>query len=79
MCICNVLGNPVALDITQAEPLLDNITPDAFLADKVYDADRLIDRLIQRETDFAFYREQSLVERFFNELKKLSRYRNPLK
>ena len=54
--ICYALGNPVELgitpgqdaDITQAEPLLENIDPDAFLADKAYDADRLIDRLIQR-------------------------------
>ena len=54
--ICDALGNPVELgitpgqdaDITQAEPLLENIDPDAFLADKEYEADRLSDRLIQR-------------------------------
>ncbi len=50
-----------------------------------YDADRLIDRLIQRgitpvippkrnrttrrKTDFSLYRERNLVERFFNKLK----------
>lgn len=42
-------GNPVALDITpgqdadisHAEPMLENIDPDAFLADKAYVADRL--------------------------------------
>lgn len=72
-------------DITQAEPLLENIDRDAFLADKAYDADRLIDRLIQRgitpvippkrnrttrwKTDFSLYRERNLVERFFNKLK----------
>ena len=72
-------------DITQAEPLLENIEPDAFLADKAYDADRLIDRLIQRgitpvippkrnrttrrKTDFSLYRERNLVERIFNKLK----------
>lgn len=54
--VCDALGNPVELgttpgqdaDITQAEPPLENIDPDAFLADRAYDADRLIDRLIQR-------------------------------
>ncbi|WP_373687453.1 IS5 family transposase [Acetobacter sp. P5B1] len=92
--ICDAPGNPVELgitpgqdgDITQAEPLLENIDPDAFLADKAYDADRLINRLIQRgitpvippkrnrttqrKTDFALYREQNLTERFFNKIKK---------
>ncbi|GCE89771.1 transposase [Komagataeibacter diospyri] len=91
--ICDALGNPVELgitpgqdaDIPQAEPLLENIDPDAFLADRAYDADRLIDRLIQRgitpvippkrnrttrrKTDFSLYRERNLVERFFNKLK----------
>jgi len=59
-------------DINRAEPMLENIDPDAFLADRAYDADRLIDRLIQpgvspvippkrnrtmqREADFALYR-----------------------
>ena len=72
-------------DITRAEPLLEKIDPDAFLADKAYDADRLIDQLtergitpvippksnraIQRKTDFALYRERNLIERFFNKLK----------
>lgn len=35
-------------DIAHAEPLLENIEPDAFLADKEHDADRLIDRLTER-------------------------------
>ncbi|AQS84673.1 transposase [Acetobacter aceti] len=72
-------------DIAQAEPLLENIDPDAFLADRAYDADRLIDRLTepgitpvipsrrnrttQRNTDFALYRERNLIERFFNKFK----------
>lgn len=72
-------------DIIQAEPLVEKVDPDAFLADRAYDADRLIDRLtergiapvipsrrnrtIQRETDFALYRERNLIERFFNKLK----------
>ena len=91
--ICDALGNPVELDITpgqdvdvtQAEPLLENIDPDAFLADRAYDADRLINRLAQRgitpvippkrnrttrrETDFSLCRERNLVERFVNKLK----------
>lgn len=91
--ICDALGNPVELDAThgqdadiiQAEPLVEKVDPDAFLADRAYDADRLIDRLtergiapvipsrrnrtIQRETDFALYRERNLIERFFNKLK----------
>ncbi|MDG6095160.1 IS5 family transposase [Acetobacter sp. AN02] len=91
--ICDALGNPVEIDITpgqdadinRAEPMLENIDPDAFLADRAYDADRLIDRLtergvtpvippkrnrtMQRKTDFALYRERNPVERFFNKLK----------
>lgn len=91
--ICAALGNPVEIDITpgqdaditQAEPLLENIGPDAFLADRAYDADRLVDRLIQRgitpvipskrnrttrrKTDFSLYRERNHVERFFNKLR----------
>lgn len=78
--ICDALGNPAEIDIiprqdtdiTQAEQLLEKIDPDAFLADRAYDADRLIDRLTergitpvipstsnrttQRETDFVLYR-----------------------
>ena len=91
--IVDALGNPAALsltpgqasDIGQAEPLLDEVEPKAFLADKAYDADALIDTLEQRgivpvipskanrveprDTDFALYRERNLVERFFNKLK----------
>ena len=91
--IVDALGNPVAIsltpgqasDLSQAAPLLKTVEPDAFLADKAYDADALIEalekrditpvippktnRLIQRETDFALYRERNLVERFFCKLK----------
>ena len=90
----DALGNPVALsltpgqaaDITQAAPLLDAIQPSAFIGDKGYDSDALVEKLEkrgitpvippkanrkeQRETDFALYRERNLVERFFNTLKK---------
>lgn len=89
----DALGNPVAVsltpgqasDISQAAPLLEEVAPDAFLADKAYDADALIEtleergiepvippkanRLKQRKTDFALYRERNLVERFFCKLK----------
>ena len=91
--IVDALGNPVtvsltpgqASDLSQAAPLLDEVEPEAFLADKAYDADALIEaleergitpvippkanRLIQRETDFALYCERNLVERFFCKLK----------
>ena len=65
--------------------MLDEVEPEAFLADKAYDADALIEklesrgiepvipskanRLVPRDTDFALYRERNLVERFFGNLK----------
>jgi putative transposase len=74
-----------AHDLTCAEPLLENADPRAFLGDKAYDADPLIDKLTargitpvippkanrktKRDCDFALYRERNLVERFFNKLK----------
>jgi transposase len=74
-----------ASDLGQAETLLDEVDPQAFLADKAYDANALIDaleerritpvipskanRLAPRPTDFALYRERNLIERFFNKLK----------
>lgn len=66
-------------------PLLEEVNPDAFLPDKAYDADGLIENLENRKiipvipskanrtkprkTDFALYRERNLVERFFCKLK----------
>jgi len=91
--LVDALGNPVAFSLTpgqaadlgQAEPLLEDVEPQAFLADKAYDADALIqtleergitpvippkaNRVTPRQTDFALYRERNLVERFFNKLK----------
>ncbi len=91
--VVDALGNPVCLSLTpgqasdlgQAEPLLEQINPQALLADKAYDANALIDvlakrniaavippkanRLIQRACDFALYKERNLVERFFNIIK----------
>ena len=74
-----------ASDLGQAEPLLEDVDPQAFLADKAYDADDLItqlegrritpvipskaNRTVQRPTDFALYCERNLIERFFNNLK----------
>ena len=65
--------------------MLDEVEPDAFLADKAYDADALIEtlesraitpvipskanRITPRETDFALYRERNLIERFFGKIK----------
>ncbi len=65
--------------------MLEDVEPHAFLADKAYDANALIEtleqrgitpvipprasRLSPRQTDFALYRERNLVERFFNKLK----------
>jgi putative transposase len=76
---------PEAEILTCAEPLLENINPGAVIADKAYDADRLIDKLTQRrvtpvippkanrkdtrECDFALYYERNLIERFFNKIK----------
>ena len=91
--IVDAVGNPAvfsltpgqAADISPAGPLLDLVEPDAFLADKAYDADALIEtlksrditpvipskanRIAPRDTDFALYRERNLVERFFGKLK----------
>ncbi|ARW18518.1 MULTISPECIES: transposase [Acetobacteraceae] len=54
--ICDALSNPVEIDITsgknadtnRAEPMLENMDPDAFLVDRAHDADRLIDRSTER-------------------------------
>jgi transposase len=91
--IVDALGNPVALSLTggqvhdlgQAHPLLAKVKPKAFLADKAYDANALIEtlesrkitpvipsksnRIEPRDTDYALYRERNLVERFFNTIK----------
>ena len=74
-----------AHDLTCAQPLLEDVDPGAVLADKAYDADKLIDALnqraitpvippkanrkVKRDCDFALYCERNLVERFFNKIK----------
>src|SRR5437764_14292963 len=91
--LVDALGNPVDLiltpgqahDLACAEPLIDSADPNALIGDKAYDADPVIDGLIQRgitpvippktnrktprPCDFALYCERNLVERFFNRLK----------
>lgn len=54
--IVDAAGKAVALsltpgqraDITEAEPLLDEVDPEVFIADKAYDADPLIEKLEER-------------------------------
>jgi putative transposase len=71
--------------VTQAEPLLEDLAPDAVIADKGYDSDAFVERLEARDItpvippkanrkeirdcDFALYCERNLVERFFNKIK----------
>jgi transposase len=74
-----------AHDLICAEPLIENVDPDALIGDKAFDADQFIDTLnergiipvippkadrkIKRDCDFSLYCERNLVERFFNKLK----------
>jgi transposase len=91
--LVDALGNPVELlltpgqasDLGHAEPLIEAVEMQALLADKAYDADRLIatlaarritpvippkaNRILKRDCDFALYCERNLVERFFHKLK----------
>ena len=72
-------------DLTCTEPLLENAAPGALIGDKAFDADQLINTLeergitpvippkanrkVQRDCDYALYRERNLIERFFNKIK----------
>ncbi len=91
--VVDALGNPIALALTPGqahdlEPalvLLAEADPQAVIGDKAFDADRLIEplleagitpvipsksnRAIPRPCDFALYKERNLIERFFNKLK----------
>ena len=65
--------------------MLEDLAPEAVIADKGYDSDTLVERLEARDItpvippkanrkeirdcDFALYRERNLVERFFNKIK----------
>jgi transposase len=91
------LGNPVEVhlspgqdaDSTHAETLLGDHRPEAVLADKGYDTNKVIEtitargaevvippkanRLEQREYDEVVYRERNKVERCVNKLKQFRR------
>ena len=72
-------------DITEAEPLLDEVDPEAFIAHKAYDADPLIEKLEERgispvipsrknricprKTRFLIYKKRNIIERFCARLK----------
>ncbi len=76
-------------DVTQAEALINEIYPAAVLADKAYDADRLIfniaeknakavippkaNRKAQRHYDNQQYRNRNVIERFFARVKQFRR------
>lgn len=69
--------------------LIDGIKPEAVLADRAYDADRLMDAILdasaepvipprrhrkhQHAYDKALYKERNVIERFFNKLKQFRR------
>jgi transposase len=91
------LGNPVRLrvtagqqgDLTQAEALLEGLSPRAVIADKAYDSDRFVGRVkaagaeavipplgcrkVLREYDRHTYKERNLAERFWNKVKQYRR------
>ncbi|WP_182356153.1 IS5 family transposase [Komagataeibacter europaeus] len=91
--IVDAAGKAVALsltpgqraDITEAGPLLDEVDPAAFIADKAYDADPLIEKIEERQItpvipsrknrrdprkiSFQFYKNRNIIERFFARLK----------
>lgn len=72
-------------DCTQALPLLAGIQTGAVLGDKGYDTDAIVNaviqasalavippkttRVVQRDCDYALYKERNLIERFFNKIK----------
>ncbi|QBL93299.1 IS5 family transposase ISAli12B [Komagataeibacter saccharivorans] len=72
-------------DITEAEPLLDEVDPEVFIADTAYDAGPLIEkreergitpvipsrknRIFLRKTRFSIYKKRNIIERFFARLK----------
>lgn len=59
--------------------MLEDLAPEAVIADKGYDSDAFVQRLQARDVtpvippirdcDFALYCERNLVERFFNKIK----------
>jgi putative transposase len=93
----DALGLPVRLiaspgqraDIALGPELIEGFEPDAVLADKGYDADKLCEaiqtagakivippkrhRTVQRPYDVELYKERNRIERFFNKLKQFRR------
>ncbi len=93
MPLIDAAGKAVALsltpgqraDITEAQPRLDEVDPEAFIADKAYDADPLIEKLEERQITpvipsrrnrrhpgkirFSLYKKRNEIERFFARLK----------
>ncbi|WP_338111341.1 IS5 family transposase [Novacetimonas pomaceti] len=91
--IVDAAGKAVALsltpgqraDITEAASLLDEVDPAAFIADKAYDADPLIEKIEERQItpvipsrknrrdprkiSFQLYKNRNIIERFFARLK----------
>ncbi|WP_156480254.1 IS5 family transposase [Acetobacter tropicalis] len=91
--IVDAAGKAVALsltpgqraDITEAALLLDEVDPAAFIADKAYDADPLIEKIEERQItpvipsrknrrdprkiSFQLYKNRNIIERFFARLK----------
>jgi putative transposase len=75
--------------MAKALDLIDGIKPGAVLADRAYDADRLMDAILdagaepvipprrhrkhQHAYDKALYKERNVIERFFNKLKQFRR------
>lgn len=87
---CRLLAGPgQENDMAKAFDLLDGIKPGAVLADRAYDADRLMDAILDADTepvipprrhrkhqhayDKALYKERNVIERFFNKLKQCRR------
>jgi putative transposase len=93
----DALGNPVeflltggqAADVTRAEPLIDAHEADAYILDKAYDSDAVVEaarrrggeavipprrnRKVAREYDGHLYKERKKVEWFINLLKQYRR------
>ena len=88
MVSCILTGGQVH-DVTQAAKLLEDLKPDAVLADKAYDSDALLlcivaadakavippksNRKVQRDFDRDQYRNRNVIERFFARLKQFRR------
>lgn len=93
----DALGLPVRLiaspgqrnDIAFAHELIDGLQPSCAIADKGYDANHLVDKIVemqatvvippkrnrkdQRPYDADLYKERNIIERFFNKLKQFRR------